>query len=300
MNEELETSGPGQLDLGVAEVVRLQSHRTLTSPATPKLRRNKPLAPNFSDAPFQFRKLRNRENVMRSESIGHQKLRWTATEHLGLAVMIAGLFSFAVLAELITVPGTQQLDESVLWMFRDTEDPSRPVGPLWFHELARDFTALGGYGLLSTVLVLVTVFLHLERRHSRAHFVVVTVIAGYAISVFLKHAFDRPRPEIVPHLSHVSSSSFPSGHSMMSAVVYLTLGLMLAEIASCRRVKCFLVITPLTIAAAVGVSRVLMGVHYPTDVAAGWSVVLSWTLFCWLLLRRYRARRCRTDGSFFK
>ena len=229
---------------------------------------------------------------MQSASVGHQKnSRWTATEHLGLAVMIAGLLSFAVLAELITIPGTQQLDEAVLRMFRDVDDPSRPVGPRWFHELARDFTALGGYGLLTTVLVLVTAFLHLERRHTRAHFVVVTVTLGYVISMFLKRAVERPRPDIVPHLSHVNSLSFPSGHSMMSAVVYLTLGLMLSEIASSRSVKCFLVITPLTIAAAVGVSRVLMGVHYPTDVVAGWSAGLSWTLFCWLLLRRHRARR---------
>ena len=155
----------------------------------------------------------------------------------------------------------------------------------------RDFTALGGYGILSTITILVTTFLHLERRPARGHFIVVTVLAGYSLSMMLKAIIARPRPDIVPWLSHVHSSSFPSGHSMMSAVVYLSLGLMLSDLTSRRLVKTFVVVAPLTISALVGFSRVYMGVHYPTDVVAGWWLGISWSLACWLAVRRWRAFR---------
>ena len=107
----------------------------------------------------------------------------------------------------------------------------------------------------------------------------------------LKALIARPRPDIVPWLSHVHSSSFPSGHSMMSAVVYLSLGLMLSDLTSRRLVKTFVVVAPLTISALVGLSRVYMGVHYPTDVVAGWWLGISWSLACWLAIRRWRAFR---------
>lgn len=206
-------------------------------------------------------------------------------------MMIAGCFVFGIISLGLNTPSIQNFDDAVITSLRISDDLATPIGPDWFKELSRDFTALGGYGVLSTITVLVTTFLHLERRPARAHFVVITVIAGYSMSMIFKALIDRPRPEIVPWLSHVHSASFPSGHSMMSAVVYLSLGLMLSDLTQRRLVKIFLVVAPLTISAVVGFSRVYMGVHYPTDVVAGWWLGISWSLACWLAVRRWRAFR---------
>jgi len=217
--------------------------------------------------------------------------QWKKTEVFGLIMMLTGLAVLTALAAQLGTPSVQRFDETVVRSLRNAEDLAQPIGPAWFKELARDFTALGGYGILSTITLLVTTFLHLERRPARAHFVVVAIVAGYSLSMTLKALIARPRPDIVPWLSHVHSSSFPSGHSMMSAVVYLSLGLMLSDLTSRRLVKTFVVVAPLTISALVGLSRVYMGVHYPTDVVAGWWLGISWSLACWLAIRRWRAFR---------
>ena len=217
--------------------------------------------------------------------------QWKKTEVFGLIMMLTGLAVFTALAAQLGTPSVQRFDETVVRSLRNAEDLAQPIGPAWFKELARDFTALGGYGILSTITILVTTFLHLERRPARAHFVVVAIVAGYSLSMTLKALIARPRPDIVPWLSHVHSSSFPSGHSMMSAVVYLSLGLMLSDLTSRRLVKTFVVVAPLTISALVGLSRVYMGVHYPTDVVAGWWLGISWSLACWLAIRRWQAFR---------
>ena len=217
--------------------------------------------------------------------------QWRKTEVFGLLMMVTGLAVFVILVSQLGQPSLQKFDEAIVRNLRYAEDLATPIGPGWFKELARDFTALGGYGILSTITILVTTFLHLERSPARAHFVVFAIVAGYSFSMILKALIASPRPDIVPWLSHVHSSSFPSGHSMMSAVVYLSLGLMLSDLTSRRSVKTFVVVAPLTISALVGFSRVYMGVHYPTDVVAGWWLGTSWSLACWLAVRRWRAFR---------
>lgn len=214
---------------------------------------------------------------------------WKTTELFGLLMILTGAGVFVALVALLGTPSLQSFDDAVIRSLRNADNLATPIGPGWFKELARDFTALGGYGVLSTITILVTTFLHLERRPARAHFVVVAVLVGYSLSMVLKALVARPRPHIVPWLSYVHSSSFPSGHSMMSAVVYLSLGLMLSDLTSRRLVKTFVVVAPLTISASISFSRVYMGVHYPTDVVAGWWLGISWSLACWLAVRRWRA-----------
>lgn len=217
--------------------------------------------------------------------------RWKKTELFGLIMMLLGAGIFVAIVLLLGTPSLQRFDDAVIRSLRIADDLATPIGPGWFKELARDFTALGGYGVLITITVLVTTFLHLERRPARAHFVVVAVVAAYTVSMMLKAIIARPRPHIVPWLSYVHSSSFPSGHSMMSAVVYLSLGLMLSDLTTRRMVKVFVIVAPLTISASIGFSRVYMGVHYPTDVVAGWWLGIAWSLACWLAVRRWRAFR---------
>jgi undecaprenyl-diphosphatase len=235
--------------------------------------------------------LQNAEHGMSNDDAAIIRPQWKRTELFGLVMMLTGLAVFSILVTQLGQPALQNFDESVVRNLRDVNNPATPIGPGWFKELTRDFTALGGYGILSTITILVTTFLHLERRPARGHFIVVTVVAGYSLSMMLKAIIARPRPDIVPWLSHVHSSSFPSGHSMMSAVVYLSLGLMLSDLTSRRLVKTFVVVAPLTISALVGFSRVCMGVHYPTDVVAGWWLGISWSLACWLAVRRWKAFR---------
>lgn len=219
----------------------------------------------------------------------HSAGHWSWTERLGLSMLLLTASVFGLLTVLVSAQATETFDESVIRALRQPGNPEVPVGPQWFIELARDFTALGGYAVLLTLTILVTTFLVLEQKPHRARFAAMTIVAGYLLSMTLKHLVGRPRPDIVPWLSFPHSSSFPSGHSMMSAVVYLTMGLMLSELALHRRVKVFLAVTPLTISAAVGFSRIYMGVHYVTDVVAGWSAGICWALICWLMVRRRRA-----------
>src|SRR5207245_2521008 len=122
--------------------------------------------------------------------------------------------------------------------------------------------------------------------------VVLATAGGGALSAGLKWWFGRKRPEIVPHLVNVGSASFPSGHSMLALVTYLTLGALLARFVARRRSRTYCVAVSLLLALLVGLSRVYLGVHYPTDVLAGWSAGLAWALPCWLVARylQYRGK----------
>src|SRR2546430_5724073 len=112
--------------------------------------------------------------------------------------------------------------------------------------------------------------------------VLVATIGATTINSTIKGLVDRPRPVVVPRLTDVSSESFPSGHSAMSAAVYLTLGGLLAQTVSRRRIKLYFIFVAMLITFLVGLSRVCLGVHYPSDVLAGWTTGLVWALLCWL------------------
>lgn len=227
-------------------------------------------------------------------------MRWPLIDRIVLSVVICCALLFVFLAFAIGSPFVQGLDESLIRALRNDDATQSPRWPAWFQEVARDYTALGGYAVLMTLTFLVWAFLRLEGRRQRARFAVIVTVSGYIMSMLLKELIDRPRPDVVSHLSHVDGigkESFPSGHSTMSTVVYVTLALMLSELSARKRVKAFLFVAPMSIAFAVGISRVMMGVHYPTDVIAGWACGLSWALGAWLLLRRWRRAGHPGSGS---
>jgi undecaprenyl-diphosphatase len=103
------------------------------------------------------------------------------------------------------------------------------------------------------------------------------------LNLLLKLGFDRPRPDLVPHLTEAYQTSFPSGHSMSSAATYLTLGAMLARVQPSRRLKIYFLSLAIAVMLLVGFSRVYLGVHWPSDVLAGWAAGAIWALACWLL-----------------
>ena len=199
-----------------------------------------------------------------------------------LLVIAVAAWAFLVIADRVTDGEAHGMDVRVLRALRQPDDVTRLSGPHWLGEVVRDLTAIGGYAMLSLMTAGVVGFLFLSGRPRDARFVLTAVVGGWALAYGLKFLFDRPRPDIVPHLSDVGSSSFPSGHSLMSAVVYLTLGSLLTTVVSSTRLKWYFLAVALVLTVLVGISRVCLGVHYPSDVLAGWSLGLAWAEACWL------------------
>jgi undecaprenyl-diphosphatase len=209
---------------------------------------------------------------------------------VSLLVIVAGIWGFISLADRVQEGRTQAFDERVLTAVRRLENPAQPVGPPWMAEVGRDVTALGGVAVLLLATVAVLGFLGLSRKLGLMTFVLLATLGGLGLSSLLKVLFVRPRPSVVPHLSHAYTSSFPSGHSLMSAVVYLTLGALLTTLVTRRRLKVYILAVSLSLTGLVGISRVYMGVHYPTDVLAGWMTGLAWAVLCWTIARWLQRR----------
>lgn len=221
--------------------------------------------------------------------------------------LLAVLLAAAALAALIVVGAeqvgftrVQVMDEAVLRRLRTADDPAVPIGPPWLLGAAREVTALGSSTVLLLVIWSVAGYLWLERRYGLLVLVLVSTHGGMALSTALKEWFGRPRPSVVPHLVAVSSPSFPSGHSLVSAVVYLTLGALVARAATDRPTRMYLVALAAVLTGLIGVSRVYVGVHYPTDVLGGWIFGLAWALLCGSVareLQRRRVIRSETDAG---
>lgn len=191
-------------------------------------------------------------------------------------VFVVGVSCFVALAEAVLAGKTQTFDERIVKYLRNPEDPSMPRGsPDWVTAI-RDTTALGGPAILVIVTVSTTLFLLLRHRRRTALLVVVLVISGTMLSSFLKRSFGRDRPDVRTPIAHETSPSFPSGHAQLSAIVYLTLGVMLARSEPRRRLRVFWFLLALLLTILVGCSRFYIGVHYPTDVMAGWAVGTAW------------------------
>lgn len=203
-----------------------------------------------------------------------------------LALVAVALFALAVstffdIADDVMEGDTAELDRRILLAMRNPADLSDPVGPAWLEEMMRDFTGLGGIAVLTLITIIATVYLAMIRKGKSALYLLACVAFGTMMSNLLKSGFDRPRPDLVPHDTVVYTMSFPSGHSMMAAVVYLTIGAMLARVQPGRRLKFYIMALAVFITLLVGCSRVYLGVHWPSDVLAGWIAGGSCALIFW-------------------
>jgi undecaprenyl-diphosphatase len=222
---------------------------------------------------------------LRHSVIGREPLVFAA-----ILVIILGVWVVVKLSSEIREREPLTFDAAILKALRQPDDPRRLVGPAWVESVVRDTTALGGVVVLALVVSAVCGFLILINHRHMMWLVLVSSLGATAINSTLKYVIDRPRPEVVPKLTDVRSESFPSGHSAMSAAVYLTLGGLLAQTVKQRRLKLYFMSIALLVTFLVGASRVALGVHYPSDVLAGWATGLAWSLLCWVAAR-YLQRR---------
>jgi undecaprenyl-diphosphatase len=198
---------------------------------------------------------------------------------VSLLVVIGGLWLFLWVAGEMQEGDLRQVDRTLLLLFRDAA--GNPLGPPWLEEAMRDLTALGSTIVLTIIVLATAGYLALAGKRRAAVFVLVAIAGGVALGFASKAGFERPRPELVTRAARVFSSSFPSAHSMMSAIVYLTLGTLLARVQPIRALKIYLIALAILLSLVVGISRVYLGVHWPSDVLAGWALGASWAMLCW-------------------
>ena len=206
---------------------------------------------------------------------------------LGLSALV---YLFIQLAGEVMEGDTQAFDAAIVRGLRDPSDPAKPLGPAWVEGVLLDVTALGSPVVLGLVVLIITGYLLLQTRYLTAVMVLATSISGAALTELLKLLFDRPRPDVVPHLRAVVSLSFPSGHAMQSAIIYLTLGALLVRVVEGRLTKFYCMAMAMFLTFIVGVSRVFLGVHYPTDVLGGWMLGFLWAAVTFLATRRFDRR----------
>jgi undecaprenyl-diphosphatase len=199
-----------------------------------------------------------------------------------LLVLATGALAFLHLSEEVAEGDTRGFDLRVLQALRAPGDPHILVGPKWLHVAATDITALGSVTVLGLIVLLCVALLLSLKRWSEALVVLAGAVGGVAISQALKHLFLRERPDLVYRAVEAANPSFPSGHAMLSAVVFLTLGTLAARFSPRRRVKVLALGAAVLLSLLVGASRIYLGVHWTSDVLAGWSVGAAWAMACWL------------------
>jgi len=231
---------------------------------------------------------------MRTPGLWRTALNFIGRHELGtsLAILLAagGALSFIQIADEVREGEADHIDRALLLALRTAQNPADPLGPRWVEEIGRDLTALGGTAVLLLITTAVVGYLLLTRKPRAAALMLFSVLGAFAAVHAMKWLFDRPRPDLVPHLSYVLTPSFPSGHSMLSASVYLTIGTLLARIEKSLVIRAYLLLWAFFLAFLVGLSRVYVGVHWPTDVLAGWAAGAAWASLCWLLARALERR----------
>ena len=202
---------------------------------------------------------------------------------LALFAVAGGIWGLVQIAGEVVEGETEAFDKALLLAFRTGGNAALPIGPAWLPEMARDITALGSLGVLSLVIVIVIGYLIIVQKRAAALLVFVAVVGGQVISTLLKVGFERARPDLIADAPKVFTASFPSGHAMLSAVTYLTIGALLMRVEANARARIFVLGVAVVLTMLIGLSRVYLGVHWPTDVLAGWCVGAAWAMLCWLV-----------------
>lgn len=210
---------------------------------------------------------------------------------LSFLAIVAGLLIFISIANEVVEGETQHFDNYILKSLREPNDVSQPTFPDWVTTAMKDITSLGSGTVIILFTIIVTGYLLLQKKFYWLWLVLIATIGGALLVWGLKDLIGRTRPTIVTHLLEEKSLSFPSGHSMMSAIVYLTQATLLSKIEKNRKAKIYIISIALILTFLIGLSRIYIGVHYPTDVLAGWIAGISWALLCWYIASLLERRR---------
>jgi undecaprenyl-diphosphatase len=205
-----------------------------------------------------------------------------------LVAAVGAIWTFLGLADEVSEGETRQIDRTLILMLRTAADPADPLGPRWFEEVMRDITALGGFTFLTLFVIIAVAALAFYRERRQALVLGVSIALAAGANDLLKLMFDRARPDLVSHGSYVYTHSFPSGHSMLSAATFLTTAAILSSFQAQRRAKAFIFTIAVLLTVSVGVSRVYLGVHWPTDVLGGWTLGAAWALIARIVLSLWR------------
>jgi undecaprenyl-diphosphatase len=229
---------------------------------------------------------------------GSLTLRLGANEILmlvALLIVVLCAWGFIELAGRVVSGSTQNLDQWAVDAFRQIVLRHVPIAPEAIDQTFMDISALGGPTVLLMMTAAVLGFLLWDRRYNALLLMTMATVGGVMLTWLLKEAISRSRPEGM-HLALIQFSSFPSGHSMLSAVIYPTLGTLLARLVPRKRLKIYFMLVALTLSFLIGISRIYLRVHYPTDVLAGWAAGLAWAAFCWTIAK-YLQRRGALEGG---
>ena len=217
------------------------------------------------------------------------------TAFLLLAIFAAGVFIAAGWAGSGLESALRAFDSRLVRAFAGASGAGQVRGPAWLATSMRDITSLGGLTLTSATALMAGVFFLSLRRFKAAATLLCSSSGGIAISFALKDFFARPRPDQDLHMVTTETFGFPSGHAMVSAAVYLTLAGILAKNFQHRQTRLLTFLAAGLMIVSTGVSRVFLGVHYPTDVLGGWLLGLAWACL-WLLVYSALQPRARTPS----
>lgn len=234
------------------------------------------------------------ENHLPAEHIRLPERGFTVNRTKALGASALCWIGFGLLVYLVTHGMTGEYDDWGLLLYRDGPD-LHPIGSAGIHEAVRDITALGGF-TISTLVALgaVTALMFLKLRREAVLFAM-TVIIGWLVNQSMKWLVGRPRPKIVSHLTEAGGNSFPSGHSFTSAMIYIGMALAFASLSQRHSVRYTLVLSAMVLSAMIAWSRVMLGVHYPSDVTAGWLGGAGWAFLAAAVL--YQPAKAAADSD---
>lgn len=230
----------------------------------------------------------NSEMTRPSEFVDSPRLPGCALVRRTLVTATLGataLLAIWVVIGLLTPGGLAAIDMRVMQALHNVYDPNDPIGPGWLESAMRDISALGSNTIVLVISIAAATVLAIMHRIGPAVMLTSTMITTYLLNSLLKMLFDRERPDFLAASVNVESASFPSSHAMLSATLYLLLaGIAAREIAD-RRLALTLLVLATLITLAVGLTRVYLGAHWPSDVLAGWLLGAAAALAAWQLAR---------------